>query len=254
MEKEQLILKIYNDLEFDIINGLYPIDSRLPSERELSIKYDATRIVIREAIAMLTKAGLVETRPQRGTFIKDFYNDVSLDSLINIAKSLNKIEIRNLQALLRFFSLNEIEPSSVTNEKNISENLKKIEAAILKKKLYDNPQILAECDYEIFYETAKVCLDPISIAITVSLKTLCIIALKMIYILLENQDDINQYDIKIFKALNSNSYDKASAAVKEKIGFLDKVLGKIEKIENHKIYLKSIDGKKGKIIDLEKYN
>ena len=250
MGKDTLIQTIYQDLELEIINGIYPIDSKLPSERDLAAKYNATRIAIREAIAMLTKSGLVETRPQKGIFIKDFYQDLSLDSMINVIRLSKTIDIKIMISTIKFFSSNNIESVSHKADKNISENLKKIEAAIVRKKLYDDSQILAECDYEILYEVVKACLDPLAIAITVSLKPLCVFLSKIIYTITDMKDEISEFDIIQFKALNTHSYEKAVKGMKEKIAAIEKIITKIEKIENGKIYLLPADGKKGRVFDL----
>lgn len=250
MEKDKLIQQIYHDLEADIVHGLYPIDSKLPSERELSIKYDATRIVIREAIAMLTQSGLVETRPQKGTFIKDFYTELSLDSLINIIRISKNIDVKNLKSVMKFFSSSNIEQTTENSDKDISENLKRIEAAIVRKKLYDESQILSESDYEMLYEFAKICFDPLSIAITVSLKPLCLFISKIAYTISDVKEEIYECDVKQFKALNTHAYDKATKFLKEKISIFEKALMAIDKIENGKIFLSSGSSKKSKIFDM----
>lgn len=51
--------------------GVYPLGSMLPSERDLSERLEVSRATLREAIAALREAGLVETRRGRngGTFV-----------------------------------------------------------------------------------------------------------------------------------------------------------------------------------------
>jgi GntR family transcriptional repressor for pyruvate dehydrogenase complex len=46
--------------------GVYPLGSTLPSERELATRLDVSRATLREAMAALREAGLVETRRGRG--------------------------------------------------------------------------------------------------------------------------------------------------------------------------------------------
>ena len=46
--------------------GVYPLGTSLPSERELSERLEVSRATLREAIAALRAAGLVETRRGRG--------------------------------------------------------------------------------------------------------------------------------------------------------------------------------------------
>ena len=61
--KERLASKIFSELEKDILTGRYEVNSKLPPERELAERFNTSRFVIREAIAMLINAGLAETRP-----------------------------------------------------------------------------------------------------------------------------------------------------------------------------------------------
>jgi DNA-binding FadR family transcriptional regulator len=46
--------------------GVYPLGTRLPPERELSERLEVSRATVREAMAALRAAGLVETRRGRG--------------------------------------------------------------------------------------------------------------------------------------------------------------------------------------------
>ena len=46
--------------------GVYPLGSTLPSERELASRLTVSRATLREAMAALREAGLVETRRGRG--------------------------------------------------------------------------------------------------------------------------------------------------------------------------------------------
>ena len=59
--------KIFDKIRKDIINGVYPVGSKLTTE--LAVKHMASRFAVR-AIAMLSQNGFTETHPQSGTFIK----------------------------------------------------------------------------------------------------------------------------------------------------------------------------------------
>jgi len=75
------------ELQKAIFRGDYPAHSRFPSERELAAKYAVSRPVIREAVARLAQLGLVETRPQSGTYVSDYQTEGSIDLLIHIMRS-----------------------------------------------------------------------------------------------------------------------------------------------------------------------
>ncbi|MFP3741673.1 GntR family transcriptional regulator [Achromobacter sp. SIMBA_011] len=61
---------IYQQLARDIGSGRYPVMTLLPTEHELCEQFGASRHTIREAIRMLTVAGMVSRRPGVGTRVE----------------------------------------------------------------------------------------------------------------------------------------------------------------------------------------
>lgn len=60
---------IADDLRARIRNGTYEPGAKLPNEQDLMFEYEASRNTVRDAVKRLADAGLVETRPGRGTFV-----------------------------------------------------------------------------------------------------------------------------------------------------------------------------------------
>jgi GntR family transcriptional regulator len=60
---------IADDLRGQISDGQLRPNDKLPTEGDLSTKYDASRNTVREAIRRLTDEGLLESRPGQGTFV-----------------------------------------------------------------------------------------------------------------------------------------------------------------------------------------
>lgn len=54
-----------------IRDGIYAVDQRLPSQRDLAETLGASRASVREALLSLETLGLVRTLPARGTFVTD---------------------------------------------------------------------------------------------------------------------------------------------------------------------------------------
>lgn len=54
-----------------IVRGEYSSGDRLPTEADLSVHFQASRTVTREAIKMLTGKGLIKSWPKRGTLVED---------------------------------------------------------------------------------------------------------------------------------------------------------------------------------------
>ena len=69
MKRKLLYETIYNDLLDGIRNGTYPPGSRLPSEKELSEKYDVSRITSKKSLEMLADENLITRMPGRGSYV-----------------------------------------------------------------------------------------------------------------------------------------------------------------------------------------
>jgi GntR family transcriptional repressor for pyruvate dehydrogenase complex len=81
VEREPLYEQVANELIHFIVQDSLPVGTRLPSERSLSEQFGVSRVVIREAMKVLVKLGLITVEPGRGTFISDRINESLLRSL-----------------------------------------------------------------------------------------------------------------------------------------------------------------------------
>lgn len=59
-----------SQVERSIADGLYPVGTRLPSERDMAEEFGVSRVVIREAMRALESRGLVDVRQGSGTFVR----------------------------------------------------------------------------------------------------------------------------------------------------------------------------------------
>jgi DNA-binding FadR family transcriptional regulator len=73
--KEQLV----QSLGIEIVAGRLRPGDLLPAEHVLLARYEVSRTVLREAVNVLTAKGLLDTRPKRGTLIKEPSNWSQLD-------------------------------------------------------------------------------------------------------------------------------------------------------------------------------
>lgn len=143
-----LSARIFEELRTAIIQEVYPIGSKLPTERELAEQYSANRFAVREAIAMLSQNGFVETLPQSGTYVKNFYSDGSLDTLVQALRIRRTIDRQTLESLLQFRTALETSAAaeaasriSASDIAMLTDNLKQKEACL------DDITVLTECDY-----------------------------------------------------------------------------------------------------------
>lgn len=64
-----LYMQLQRILKEDILKGKYLQDELIPSETQLSKKYDITRTTVRKAIANLVDEGLLRREHGKGTFV-----------------------------------------------------------------------------------------------------------------------------------------------------------------------------------------
>lgn len=69
MKRKLLYEVIYDDLLSGIQDGTYPPGSKLPSELELSEKYDVSRITSKKALEMLMEENLIARRQGKGSYV-----------------------------------------------------------------------------------------------------------------------------------------------------------------------------------------
>ena len=85
-------LQVATALRKDIVSGVYPVGSQLPTEHELCEQFSVSRYTVREALRRLRDDNLVSSRPRAGTLViprsssHSYVQDVvSIDDLLAFA-------------------------------------------------------------------------------------------------------------------------------------------------------------------------
>src|SRR6201996_868512 len=66
---DPLYLQVVHALKEEIVSGVYPVGSRLPSEEELCARFSVSRYTVREALRRLREDSLVSSRQGAGTTV-----------------------------------------------------------------------------------------------------------------------------------------------------------------------------------------
>jgi GntR family transcriptional regulator len=66
-----------------IQTGFYPVESKLPSEREICEEFTVSRTTVRETIRQLTKEDLINVQAGRGAFVKKPNRNISVNVSLN---------------------------------------------------------------------------------------------------------------------------------------------------------------------------
>jgi DNA-binding FadR family transcriptional regulator len=76
--------ELADELLESIVDGQFPVESVLPSEGELALKYGMSRLTVREAVRILRSQNIVTIRRGRGTFVNSPHAWTSLDAVVRI--------------------------------------------------------------------------------------------------------------------------------------------------------------------------
>lgn len=83
-------VKVYDQLYQAIQNGTYPVGSQLPSEPELALQMDVSRMTLRRALSLLQEDNLIHNIRGKGNFIKDHTVTPSITS--NVQSIVNPMD------------------------------------------------------------------------------------------------------------------------------------------------------------------
>src|ERR1700749_2504208 len=81
-------LQIARTLRKEIVDGVYPVGSQLPTEHQLCERFSVSRYTVREALRRLRDDNLVASRPPAGTLVVP---RPSSDSYVQDCVSINDL-------------------------------------------------------------------------------------------------------------------------------------------------------------------
>ena len=84
--KRPLYINVYDELLLQIKNGVFPIDTRLPSEPDLASRLGISRATLRQALVLLQDDGIVRNIRGKGNFV---VNSVSKHEEVHLEKLTN---------------------------------------------------------------------------------------------------------------------------------------------------------------------
>lgn len=101
IDKRQISHQVYDQILDNILNGIWPPGSKLPSENELCQLFGVSRVPIREALKRLTTMGITQTRQGEGTFVLMVTPGMFMNSLLpmlvlNRKSMLDVLEYRRI--------------------------------------------------------------------------------------------------------------------------------------------------------------
>lgn len=207
-------------IEEAILNGRFPVSSRLPTEAELAEMFEVSRTVIREALQKLKASGLIRSKTGSGNYVAH-YGLTELGNAIRRYGSMNRKD-ENLVQYLGFRRLIEIESVRNLSTNPVPQAIKKLESVITRMEGKKNVNIETRWKWDMeFHSTImKHSGNPLLYALFEPLQEML-----LFYQPLGEQDNLGIYDMdrinrehrEILKQIKSGNPDKAAAAMEQHI-------------------------------------
>lgn len=118
--------EIARELERRIGSGEFPVGSKLPSERELSVEYAVSRPVVREALSQLKLEGLIEARAGSGVYVVDKSGMKAFRVQPVVVE-----EARSLEQLMELLVAIEVAATRIAALNRTPDDLKRIKRALI---------------------------------------------------------------------------------------------------------------------------
>jgi len=136
---------IVRTLENQIVTGALANDSPLPAERDLMEQFGISRTVVREAIAVLSSKGLIESKPRFRPIVKKPDYETALTAVGGIVQLLlaNAGDVKNLYDTREFIERALVRQAAISCTREDIKNLKQA--------LAENEKAIGESDK--FYAT-----------------------------------------------------------------------------------------------------
>jgi len=198
----------------DIVNGIYPKDSQLPTESELCEKYGVSRITIRESLKSLSSMGIVTIQQGRGTFVSNVDVGVFMNPFLPLIEFEN-FDIMTIYDARLYIETGTCRLAADNRSDEDVEVLKQYIAQMDEDIKNGNIPRVVDFDTRFHIKVAECSGNQILKASVINLEKLskaCAAKLNKVYILM---DEANEHHRKITHAIERRDGDAAERAIVE---------------------------------------
>ena len=101
IEKISIVDQVFSSIKQDIVDGVWGVGERLPSESEFADIFSVNRLSVRMALQKLSAVGIIETRVGEGSFVKEFSMRPFIDEIsVFFEDETSMQEVKELRNLL----------------------------------------------------------------------------------------------------------------------------------------------------------
>lgn len=102
MKKVPLYRQIADRIKEQIFAGVYQPEAPLPTEAQLQVEYNASRVTVRHAIKLLVDEGILESIQGSGTYVRRKKVPYGIDQLASLGEKLTHLDLESHSSVLAF--------------------------------------------------------------------------------------------------------------------------------------------------------
>lgn len=141
-----------------ILDGVFPIDSNLPPERELAVSLGVTRPTLRETLQRLARDGWLDIRQGKPTRVRDYWREGNLGVLAAIVQNPDRLPADFSANMLAIRSLLAPAFTRLAVDRLPSQVVELLQPF---QKLEDDPRVFTEWDWRLQIELTLLSGNPV---------------------------------------------------------------------------------------------
>ncbi len=222
--------QVFEQLQDQIIRGVWQPGSKLPSENELRKQLGVSRVSVREAIHKLAVLEIIETRQGEGSFVKQSSSSACMSALLPVFL----LEKRNLIEVLEYRKVMEVGAIEMAVERATQSDIDKLEVIVrrMEEEESDEKQFALD-DLEFHMTISQATRNPLIIKVNNIIKDILNVSMKDIVHNLGRRDG-RYYHRKILEALKRRDKEEAINTMREHVVLT------IERIKNNDVLIDSL--------------
>jgi GntR family negative regulator for fad regulon and positive regulator of fabA len=194
-----------------ILDGLFPIDSHLPAERDLASQLGVTRPTLREALQRMARDGWLEINHGKPTRVRDYWTEGSLGVLGAIARNQQNLPPDFIPNLLHVRLLLAPTYARLAAERQPDKIIRRLQTNLA---MPDDPATYARADFELHRQLAVSSGNPVFTLILNGFEDLYLEMGQRYFSLTEARQHSRQFYQRLLDAARTGDLDEVEAVTR----------------------------------------
>ncbi len=205
--------QVFEQLKTQLLSGNWQPGEKIPSENELSEKFQVSRVTIRQALQRLTALGLLETRFGEGSFVKK----AEVGNFMNVLVPHAYLSKNSTLEVLEFRQVVETESAGLAAERATPEDVRQLEEILAEmEQLKEDSLAFAKADLDFHVAVSRITRNSLIITTNSILNDILSVSMQDIVEQLGFEIGL-YYHKKIIEAIAANDTKAATGIMREHI-------------------------------------